>query len=136
MKLLKSLLVLALALTIAISMTACGGDENQPTDPAGTTTAPTLPTTEPTVPTEDDKVVYTVTVVDEAGNPVEGVVVQLCLDLCTPSATDAAGVATYRMDAEADYKVSFPFAPEGYLVEEAYHFAEGSHDLTITLQAA
>lgn len=137
MKLIKSILALALVLTIAMSLAACGGDAGKAPNPTAAPTEAAAPTAAPTeAPADNGKTVYTVTVVDEAGNPVAGAFVQLCLDSCTPRATDENGVATYEMDEAADYKVSFVMVPEGYVAEEAYYFADGSLELTITLKAA
>lgn len=104
------------------------------TEAPTTTTAPTATT--PTQPV-DGKANYTVIVTDEAGNPVPGVFVQLCLESCIPCMTNAQGVASYPNMAVADYKVSFINFPEGYTVENnEFHFAKDSYELTIVLKAA
>ena len=82
------------------------------------------------------KVTYTVTVVDEGGNPVSGAFVQLCLEACVPCMTTEQGVATYPNMDEADYKVSFITVPAGYeLPTENYYFEDGSYELTLVLKA-
>lgn len=139
MKILTKVLALALILTMALSLAACGGETPTPTQ--APTQAPEVKPTAPVMPEEtsapaSDKIVYKVTVVDEAGNPIEGAFVQLCLESCTPRVTDANGVATYEMDVEADYKISFVTVPAGYAAEEAYYFPDGSFETTITLKAA
>lgn len=80
------------------------------------------------------KVTYTVTVVDEEGNPISGATVQLCVgDLCKlPSPTNADGVATFEFD-EAEYTVKVTVS--GYTGEDHYEFPEGSSELTVTLTA-
>ena len=107
------------------------------TQAATTTEASTAPVaTEPTQPV-DGKANYTVIVTDEAGNPVPGVFVQLCLESCIPCMTNAQGVASYPNMAVADYKVSFINFPEGYTVENnEFHFEKDSYELTIVLKAA
>ena len=132
--------VLALLLCVAL-LCACGADPAptmEATEPtAAPTQAPTIPTPAPTEP-EDDKVIYTVTVVDEEGNPVSGALVQLCLDACIPNMTDDNGVATYTVE-EADYKVSFLQLPEGYdysTEEQEFYFEDGAFEMTIVLKAA
>jgi len=82
------------------------------------------------------KVNYTVTVVDEAGNPIAGALVQLCNESCFPSATGDDGVAKFALD-EANYKVSFLTLPAGYTYsgeEQEFYFEAGSVELTITLK--
>ena len=87
---------------------------------------------------DDGKVTYTVNVVDEAGNPIAGAMVQLCKDTCFPGVTDANGVAKFTL-AEDEYKVSFLALPAGYTYvddTQEFYFADGSMELTITLKAA
>ena len=160
---LKSILLVMLALCLTLCLCACG-DKTDPkkdekpsttitkndnvsvapsttttttaaaTDAPTTTTAPV--TTEPTQPV-DGKANYTVIVTDEAGNPVPGVFVQLCLESCIPCMTNAQGVASYPNMAVADYKVSFINFPEGYTVEtNEFHFEKDSYEMTIVLKAA
>lgn len=145
MKTVKILLALVLAMGMLLCMAACGGEEKE-TEPA-TTAAPAPETTEATgaettVPTtipESTNPTYTVTVVDEGGNPVAGAMVQLCdvTAACYPNATNEQGVATYSL-VEAEYKASFLKIPEGYALPEGaseFYFDEGSFEMTITLIA-
>lgn len=160
---LKSVMLLALALCLTLCLCACGGDtstgdkSSESTSPASsadttkssaegsttatTTTVPSDTAVNTTASTQaqpvDGKVTYNVTVTDEAGNPIPGVFVQLCLDSCVPCITNAQGVATYSNMDVADYKVSFISIPEGYTSDvNEFHFAEGSYELTIVLKAA
>lgn len=137
----KKLILLILALCLVMSLFACGKNQDEPN---ATTEAPVPTTTEAPIPTttvkpDDGKVIYTVTVKDENGNPIVGAVVQLCKDVnCNPNVTGADGVATYSL-AEDTYKVSFVVMPSGYTHSgdaTDYYFPEGSRDLTITLKAA
>ena len=78
---------------------------------------------------------YTVMVVDAAGAPIPGVMVQLCLDACYPGVTDANGRVEFPV-APADYKVSLLALPAGYCYSSEireFYFPQGSFDLTITL---
>lgn len=78
---------------------------------------------------------YTVTVTDAEGNPISGVMVQLCLDACYPGVTDADGRAEFPLP-EADYKVSLLTVPEGYTYSadtQEFHFEPGSKSLCIVL---
>lgn len=135
MKNLKNILALALVVVMALSLCACGetaGNGNEST--AATTTASTQQTTEATE--DDGKITYTVTVVDEGGNPVSGAMVQLCDDKgCNPKITDENGVATYDL-VESEYHAIFSQTPEGYAEDTTeYYFEDGSYELTITLKA-
>lgn len=133
----KRLFAIALALCLVLCLCACGETSNNETT-EGTTTEGT---TETTAAATDDTAqqntnpTYTVKVVDEGGNPVAGAMVQICQgETCLPGATGEDGVATFQV-VEAEYKVSFLAAPEGYEVEEAYYFEDGSYDITITVKA-
>lgn len=137
----KNLTVIALLLCMALSLCACGGSETPATEAAvETTEAPVVETTEAAeeeavIP--DGMVQYTVTVVDEGGNPVAGAMVQLCKDSCIPGVTNESGVATFVM-SEDDYKASMLTMPEGYAYPdetEEFYFDDGSYDLTIVLKA-
>lgn len=134
---LKNMLMLALALCLVFSLCACGGS-NETLNNTEETPAPssTQEETQESTNANDGKVTYTVTVVDESGKPVVGALVQLCLEACIPSVTNAEGKATYTVE-EADYKVSFVSMPAGYTSDvNEFHFAEGSYELTLTLKAA
>lgn len=153
MKLAKRLLAFALVLCMALCLIACGKDKDTDTDEKN----PAQNQEEVQQNEQDDqeeqqesdedngtgilgdtRVNYSVTVVDEAGNPIKGVMVQLCLENCFPGVTQDDGVAKFVM-AEADYKVSLVSEPEGYTYstdEREFYFEEGSRDMTITLKAA
>ena len=140
MKNLKRLMALALAMCLLLCLCACGGGNEDPTDPVETP-APTEnneATVETTEATEEVKEpTYTVTVVDEANNPVVGAWVQLCLEACVPAATNENGVAEFFLE-ENEYKVSFTMMPEGYdyaTEEQEWYFADGENTMTIVLKA-
>jgi len=135
MKLFRNLVLLMLAVSLMFTLVACGGDNDADKPAEETTDVKTTVADETTAEPEDDKVTYTVKVVDENNAPIAGAMVQMCLEACLPSLTNDEGVATYNLE-EADYKVSFVTVPEGYTAEEAYYFADGSYELTITLKAA
>lgn len=132
----KRLLAFVLVLCLAVGLCACaGGGAGDTTTEANTTTESSATATQGT--TEAAENGYTVTVVDEGGNPIAGAMVQLCLDTCYPGATDESGVAKFAVE-EADYKVSFLALPEGYTYAadaQEFYFDEGSKELTITLKA-
>lgn len=135
----KKLIAIVLMLTMALSLAACGGNSAAETE-APETEAPVVTTEAPVVETEapvEEEDAYIVTVVDEAGNPIAGAMVQMCKDTCFPGVTGADGVAKFVL-AEDEYKVSFLALPAGYTyVDDAqeFYFEDGSMELTITLKA-
>ena len=140
----KNVIALALALCVMLSLCACGGAtapaETKPVEteaPVVVTEAPAVQEQEVAVEeNENGMVQYTVTVLDEEGNPIVGAMVQLCKDSCVPAITDAAGVATFTLP-EDDYKASMLSMPAGfeYAGEEDTFYFEGAFELTITLKA-
>ena len=141
----KKLLVSILAICTVAAFCACGGSDankdaqNTDTQVTDTQTV-TVDTQKEEVETEavdTGKVNYSVTVVDEAGNPIAGALVQLCNESCFPSATGEDGVAHFSLE-EAKYKVSFLTLPAGYTYSgdaQEFYFDEGSVELTITLKS-
>ena len=129
----KRILAALLSMCLVLCLWACGGNNTANTESTGDTTENIGQNTDSQ---NDGKVTYTITVVDSEGNPMPGVMVQLCTDLCVPVLTDANGVASKVMP-EADYKVSVTTMPEGYTVENnEFYFESGSTEMTITLTAA
>lgn len=167
----KSILLMMLSLCLLVCLCACGDDtateknDNKTTTQGAESTAPATTTTvidtNETEPSKDDsattttpvvtgptqpvdgKANYTVIVTDEAGNPIPGATVQLCLESCMPSVTNAQGVASYPNMAVADYKVSFIDVPVGYVLpvnsdgeRTNYYFEEDTYEMTLVLKAA
>ena len=138
----KKICILALLTLLMLVLCACAGKEVPAATEVPTTEAPIVETTEAVVEVEatvpEGMISYTVTVVDQEGNPVSGVMVQMCKDSCIPGVTNDAGVAAFRM-YEDDYKVSLLTMPEGYAYageEEIFYFEAGSYELTIVLKSA
>lgn len=137
----KKISLLALVLCLALSLCACGGSEAPATEAPATeapaTEAPATEAPETEAALAEGMAVYTITVVDEGGNPIAGAMVQMCKDSCIPGMTDANGVASFTM-AEDDYKVSFLTMPAGFeLVDETseFYFESGSTEMILTLKA-
>ena len=90
-------------------------------------------------PPADEKVTLTVTVVDEDGNPITGIKVQICKEgeACQkPMSVDANGKVTFTVDAGV-YYASLPSIPEGFVETDddgKYYFADKT-DITVTLAA-
>lgn len=132
----KHLICMILALMMAFTLCACGGEETPATE------ATEAPVVQPAVPEEteaadDGKVTYTIHVQDAEGNPLAGVMVQICKDSCLPGMTDAEGNAVFTV-AEDNYKVSFLSLPAGYTYtteETEFYFETGATEITLTLKA-
>jgi hypothetical protein len=130
----KAILAFVLSLCMMLSLCACGNASGG-TETTEATKEPTVETTEATE-ADDGKATYTIKVVDEAGNPIAGAMVQMCKETCLPGATNAEGVAEFNVVEDSEYKVSFLTVPAGFEgAEEAYYFEAGSYELTITLKA-
>ena len=120
--------------SVAPSTTTDSNDANLTEN--GSTTTTTSVVTGPTQPV-NGKANYTVIVTDEAGNPVPGAFVQLCLESCIPSLTNAQGVASYANMDVADYKVSFITVPAGYeMPSDNFYFEKDTYEMTLVLKAA
>ena len=90
---------------------ACGGDSNGPT---GNEPIDNQNNNTQTSSKEDATPKFEVTVIDGDGNPVKGVMVQLCKDTCVPAMTDENGVAIFSEEITDGYKLSVMSCPEGY----------------------
>ena len=138
----KRMLMLVLALCLTLGLCACGGDVQEETvapPVEEVTEAPVEEVTEASTEAQPAGTVYTVTVLDEGGNPVVGTMVQICQgELCLmPSATDANGVATFSVTEEGAYEAKLLALPAGYeyaTEEQAFPFGS-AYELTITLKA-
>ena len=144
MKNLKILLALLLAMTMVLGLCACGADDDAGKQTEATTEATQESTTEATTeatqePVDDGKLDYKVIVVDEAGNPMAGAMVQICEGTaCNPGVTNAEGVALIRA-VEGNYEAKMLSMPEGYTYateEEVFPFADGALEVTIVLKNA
>lgn len=134
MKNLKKVLAVLLALTMLICFCACGGNDD------GKTTTTTTTTTENNQ-TENDTAVenkgFKVTVVDEGGNAVSDVMVQICKEACVPARTDDNGVATFSIEITDGYKLSVMSCPEGYEYtgEAEIYLEDGATEYTLEVKA-
>ncbi len=85
---------------------------------------------------------YSVTVVDDAGNALSGVSVQLCHNVCLEAVqTDEQGKMSVTFTPSAKVKVKLLSLPEGYEIEaidaDGYHayFADGETEITVVVTA-
>lgn len=133
-------LVLVLVCALTLAFAACNAAPATGGSSTATTTAPTPTGTTVTTaaPSTPARTTYTITVVDENGNPIVGAEMKLCDgDNCLlPRSTDANGRVTFVTNLPLNWAAAFTERPEGYVCEAEYHFASGETSLTITLTAA
>lgn len=81
-------------------------------------------------------VTYTVTVLDDSGNPVPGVVVQICDDenCKLPMSTNEDGVVTAQYEP-SEYHVILNTLPEGYYATQTEFYFGSANMLTIVINA-
>lgn len=134
----KRLVTVVLMLCMALCLVACGGNgsdkdtQNNNTENSQQDDSQDNKDTETESENVDDgKIEYKVTLVDANGNPIAGKMVQVCNSATcfAPQATDANGVAIFRLEEADDYK-----AKELTQGDDAYvYFEAGSTELTITI---
>ena len=136
----KRLVTTILMLCVALSLVACGGNgsdkntQDKNTESSQQDDAQANKDTEndkTDEPVDDGKIEYKVTLLDANGAPIAGKMVQVCNSATcfAPQATDANGVATFRLEEADDYK-----AKELTQGDDAYvYFEAGATELTITL---
>lgn len=132
----KKLLVLFTALCLLVCLCACGNGNNGAVDtnPAETSAVAETTAAEDTQSSSS----VSVTVTDADGNPVKGVMLQICKDTCIPMVTDENGVALFNnLEPTAEHKLSVLSCPEGYIYEgEAeMYLVEGVTEYEVMLAA-
>lgn len=110
----KKILALILALGMILCLCACGGHKNGPTanEPVDGTQ-----NNEQVSSKEDATPKFKVTIIDQNGDAVSNVWVQLCKDSCLPKQADENGVAIFDTEITDGYKLSLMSCPEGYETE-------------------
>lgn len=126
----KCLCVMITVLCLALCLCACSETEQPQNDPVTTTTAATTTTTQPQAAT------FEVKVVDQNGTPVQGVMIQICKDICVPKMSDANGIAVFDLEIEDGHKLSVLSCPAGYTYtgEAEVYLESGSTSYTVELQ--
>ena len=120
MKTITKSALLSLALLLSLSLLLIGCDSPAPEGESA----------------EQEKVTYTVTVLDPSGAPVSGVGVQFCDDngCRMPMTTNADGIVTLT-EAKSNFHVTIVSVPAGFAKDsEEYHFGD-AFELTVTLTA-
>ncbi len=138
MNIFKRLFAVVLVLTMVVAFAGCA--DTQPTDPSTTGSKPTgeVPPTTSSKPEAGPAVTYRVKVQDPDGNPIEGVMIQLCLESCFMSRSNAEGYAEFTEDlapVAEGYKVNV-FSASGYEYDKTilFYFDEGKTEMVITLE--
>lgn len=144
MKQLKNILLCLLVLGTVLCLCACGesadtssADSTEQSENVSAESSAAQSEAESEVSSEPEQTAaFTVTVVDGDGNPVSGVMVQICKDACLPAMTDAEGVATFNTEITDGYKLSVMSCPEGYTYtgEAEIYLESGAAEYTLTLQ--
>ena len=151
----KKLICMLLALCFVFALAACGATEEKTENDTTTTTAATEAKTteeettaaaesntkpapdEDDVVVEDTTVLYTIKVVDEAGNAVSAATIaQICDEACVPVKL-TEGVGEKKLEANENYHVNLTVMPEGYEYAsgaEEYYF-DAENVCVITLKA-
>lgn len=133
----KRLFAVLMVLSVMLCFAACT-DAPANSTPAATTTTPapstpvastpaTTPSTAPTTPTYT----YRIRVVDENGAPIEGATVQLCLEMCSFTKTDAEGYAYFKNDIADGHKARILVADGYTFSEEDTYLESGATELTL-----
>lgn len=146
MKMMKKLFALLLVLCMVFSLCACGGNTDTKDDDKNNNVVNNDvkddADDESKDESDEDEGVQTqagfqVKVVDEGGNPIKGVMVQICKDSCVPAMSDDNGIASFNVQIEDGHKLSIMSKPEGYEYDgEAEVYLEaGATEYTLTLKA-
>ncbi len=137
MKLTKRILTLFLGFAMLLCLVACGEEQNESSTPAAVSSESVNETSsetsaEASLPAAAK---FSVTVVDQDGTPVSGVMVQICKTSCMPAMTDENGVATFNIEITDGYKLSVMSCPEGYTYEgeSEVYLDYGATEYTLTL---
>ena len=86
----------------------------------------------PLITEADGRAVYTIYVVDQNGDPVEGVMLNMCDMVCIPGFTNAEGFYSVTADACA-YVIHVLTLPEGYSIDPEFEAVLDTNEMTITV---
>ena len=129
----NKLLALIMAFVMVFCFCACGNNETK------TDNNDTLLQSSQTENSSKEETTpkFEVTVVDQNGDAVSGIWVQLCNESCLPKVTDENGVAIFDAEITDGYKLSVMTCPEGYETEYVgtnyIYLEEGITDYTFEI---
>jgi hypothetical protein len=106
----KKLIAILLALGLLFCFCGCGSSQEK-------TDINSTPVAENISSKEEAQQKFTVTLLDQNGDPVPNVMVQICKDTCLPKPTDANGIATFDFETTDGHKLSLFSCPQGYETE-------------------
>lgn len=139
MKNMKRLIALMMVLTLALCFVACTEPQQNPSTTGSqeptTSSTTSEPTSSSTQKEEDPEPSHIVKVVDQDGNPVAGVAVQLCSDgsCYLPVVTNEEGIAEFFKPGITGAMTKVMIA-DGYTFSDEYtNFAEGENTVTLTI---
>ena len=135
MRIFKNLLCIMLIACFALTFAACASDEPA-LDNDNNDVNPPVANTEIANETEEPaNAGFKVTVNDDEGAAVAGVVLQVCKDTCVPCVTDAEGVATFNVEITSEHKLSVLTLPEGYEYtgEAEIYLEDGMTEFTVVV---
>lgn len=144
MKIMKKLFALLLVACMALSLCACGGNSNKKDEEQNDNKVNNEVSDDQAADDSDEddskqeQASFKVKVVDQNGDPVQGVMVQVCKEFCLPAFSDADGIATISIEIEEGHKLQFSSAPEGYTYEGEtdIYLEAGQTEYTMELKKA
>ncbi|MBQ5837197.1 MAG: hypothetical protein IIW39_00855 [Clostridia bacterium] len=118
----KKLIALMLFICVAVTLCACsesaeGTESSAASVEESKAVSESVSESVSEASAEEQTAAFKVYVVDASGNPVAGVMIQLCKDTCIPAKTGEDGVATFKAEITDGYKLSVLTCPEGYTYE-------------------
>ncbi len=87
---------------------------SEPSVPGSSSTQPTPPPTEPEPTINPDDITFRVRVVDQNGDPIQGMMIQLCKETCTQATTNSDGWAYFTSAYAEGYTTNLLGWDEGY----------------------
>ena len=135
MKLTVRFLAAILSLMLVFSLCACGGNSTTTENNDDVSSSETQDSNSDDSSKEEETAGFKVKVIDDKGNPVQGVMVQVCKDTCLPAMTDANGIATFNIEITSEHKLSLMDYPDSleYTGEAEIYLEDGMTEYTITL---
>lgn len=109
----KKLLAIVLVFGLLFCLCACGADKKDSDNDTKTQQSSQTETS-----SEETAATFEVTVVDQNGDAVPGVMVQVCKDTCLPALTNSKGVASFNLEITDGYKLSVMSCPASYDAEK------------------
>ena len=128
----KKFLALILAFGLILCLCACGADKDNSDNDTKTQQSSQTETSSDDTATAS----FEVTVVDQNGDAVPGVMVQVCKDTCLPALTNSKGVATFNLEITDGCKLSVMSCPAGYDAQKVgeIHLDAGITEYTLEIK--